>query len=390
MVGAERGRSGPKDYYTVLEVGRDASPGEIKASFRRLAKKFHPDLNRDNPKEAEERFKDISEAYEVLADAGKRAEYDTRRPPKPFGPDGFRWESFSHFDDLEDLFGPEAAAVSMESLFGRGRAAGRGPRRGADVSATVRISLHEVATGAERAVKVARWSLCPGCVGTGGAPGMDLRQCPACGGLGQVKSVQSRGSARFISITSCHHCRGKGRVVEAPCARCAGRGRVQEVRSLFVRVPPGVESGVRLRLPGEGDEGTGGGERGDAFVTAHVDTDPRFRRDGSDLTLAEPVYIDYTTAALGGEATVTALTGAAATLRIPPGTQTGTTFRLRGTGLPDNYGNAGDLFVRVEVSVPERLGDDERALLEQLKGRQGKRGAGERMKEWLRSRRRRE
>lgn len=340
-----------KDYYRILGVSRDASPQEIKKAYRRLALKYHPDKNPNDP-EAAERFKEMNEAYEVLSDPDKRRSYDRYGTPAghPMG-EGFPDFDFGFGSLFEDLF---------EGVFGGTRRAA--VQRGADLRYTLAVTLEEVARGAEKEIVIPRFGGCDVCGGTGARPGTRPKACPLCRGSGQLRF--SRG---LLTVSqTCHQCRGEGSVIEAPCRRCQGEGRVQQERVITVKVPAGVETGTRLRVAGEGEAGPRGGVAGDLYVLIQVQEHPIFRREGDDLLCEIP--ISFTQAALGGEVRVPTLTGMIP-MHIPPGTQPGTEFRLEGYGLPSfrGYGR-GDLKVKVVVEIPTRLTMRQRELLEQLQG----------------------
>lgn len=368
-----------RDYYETLGVPRGASKDEVKRAYRRLAKKHHPDLNKDNPRAADE-FKRISEAYEVLVDDEKRRIYDAYGPEglrqQVWGGEGFDWDRFTHAADVEDLFGGDF----FQSFFGRSRSpfggglfeellrggvpgARRGPSPGRDAQVQVELSLEEVARGVRKEVTLRHPVPCPACDGTG-AEDARLITCPTCNGQGQVSSSQRRGHSQYITITTCPKCSGRGRWPERPCARCGGAGRVSDVRTIAVDIPPGVPHGVQLRIPGRGLAGDRGAPPGDLYVAVATRPHEVFERDGDDVVMDLPVSI--TQAALGAEVEVSTLDGAAR-LRIPPGTQSGTVLRLRGKGLPRfQRSGRGDQLVRIIVRTPTRLSAEERRLFEQL------------------------
>ncbi|HEV8661630.1 MAG TPA: molecular chaperone DnaJ [Candidatus Methylomirabilis sp.] len=341
-----------RDFYDILGIDRDATPEQVKKAYRKLAHQYHPDKNQGN-KEAEERFKEVSEAYETLSQPDKRAAYDR------FGHAGVgrAAEGFSDFADVgfgglfDDLF---------EGFFGTtGRRRGAG-QRGADLRYNLTISLEEAARGLEKQVRIPRMEACGTCGGSGAKPGSRPRTCGVCRGTGQVRF--SRG---FLSVSQpCQQCRGEGTVLEDPCRSCHGQGRVKVERGLSVKIPPGVETGTRLRVSGEGEAGVRGGGRGDLYVVIQVAEHPIFVRDGDDLLCEVPV--SFTQAALGGELRIPTLTGSTK-LRVPPGTQSGAEFRLRGQGMPSLRGyGVGDLRVRILVEVPTRLTARQRELLEEF------------------------
>jgi len=355
-----------KDYYQVLGVPKNASQAEIKKAYRKLAQQHHPDANPGNAR-AEERFKEISAAYEVLGDAEKRKQYDQVRDmaASGFGAGGFpgagfpgggfpgggrvRFEDIG-FGDLGDLFG---------GLFGgRAGSPGRAAARGADLEAEVTVSFDEAMVGTTQAVRVTGPVPCETCGGSGAAPGTAPSTCPQCGGVGQINVNQGL----FQMSETCPRCRGAGRVVEEACPTCHGTGSRNRARTLQVRIPAGVRDGARIRLTGKGESGPPGGRPGDLYVNVRVRPHRFFGRKGSDLTLELPVT--YPEAALGAHVKVPTLNGAV-TMRIPPGTPNGKTFRLRGKGAPKR-GGRGDLLVTVRVEVPRRLSKRERELLAQL------------------------
>lgn len=367
------------DYYGILGVARGASSEEIKRAYRRLAKKHHPDLNKDDPKGAEERFKRISEAYEVLADDDKRRIYDQYGPDglkqQVWGGQGFDWSRFTHAQDLEDIFGPDlfqsffgrsAGGSLFEQFFGGGVSSRpRGPAPGRDARIDVELDLADVLRGGRKEVNLHYPMTCPACRGTG-AEGERLVTCPTCGGRGEVSSSQRRGYSQFITITTCSKCRGRGQWPESPCRRCSGEGRITEDRTIAVEIPPGAPDGAQLRVPGRGLAGEKGGVPGDLYVVVHVRPDPRFVRDGDDLILDLP--ITPPDAALGAEVEVPTMDGTSR-VHIPPGIQNHTILRLRGKGLPRFRGRGrGDQLVRVVVMTPTHLSAEERRLWEQLRG----------------------
>ncbi|HEV8398115.1 MAG TPA: molecular chaperone DnaJ [Vicinamibacterales bacterium] len=345
-----------RDYYEVLGVAKTATDQEIKSAYRKLALKHHPDRN-PGDKHAEDLFKEAAEAYSVLADTDKRHMYDR------FGHAGLGGAATGGFDPsvftgFEDILGGLGDVFGLGDIFGGGRR--RGPQRGSDLRYDLEISFDESAKGAEMALQIPRAEQCETCRGNGAAEGSKPSTCPQCQGRGQLRYQQGF----FTVARTCGQCRGTGTVIAKPCPTCKGAGRVQKERKLTVRIPPGIASGQRLRLTGEGEAGPSGGPSGDLYVVVHVQEHPFFQREGNDLFCEVPV--SYPTLALGGEITVPTLESTEA-LRIPEGTQTGTTFRLRGKGMPDVGGRGrGDLQVTVRVSIPKKLTKDQRKLLEDL------------------------
>ncbi len=347
-----------RDFYEVLGVGRQASEQEIKSAYRKLALQVHPDRNPNEKEAAEERFKEITEAYSVLADPEKRAAYD-RYGHAGLGSMGGFTPDFSStiFSDFEDIFGD---FFGFGELFGRGRGRRPRPERGADLRYDLEITFEEAATGLDTKIKIPRWDNCPSCQGSGARKGSGPVSCSTCGGRGQIRHQQG-----FFTITrTCPHCRGRGQVVRDECPACHGEGRVRQEKVLQIKIPPGVDDGTRLRVSGEGEAGTLGGHPGDLYVVPKVCDHPYFERRGSDLYCTIPVSIAQ--AALGAEIKVPSLRGLER-LRIPEGTQTGSVFRLRGLGMPSLDGRGpGDLYVAMRVVVPTRLSREQRRLLETL------------------------
>jgi molecular chaperone DnaJ len=379
MAGAKR------DYYEVLGVPRDAPKEEIKRSYRRLAKEYHPDMAKGmGKKEAEERFKELSEAYEVLSDDEKRALYDRYGyagvEQRVWGGQGFDWSRFTRYRDVEDIFGQDffdqfirgfgfGGGSIFDEFFGRqGRGTGgrsRGASRGRDLQMDLDISLRDVTHGGRREVEIPAGVACEDCGGTG-AEGGRLKSCPSCGGSGQVSTVQRRGFGQLVTITTCDRCGGRGRWAEERCKACKGRGTTSKTTKVALEIPRGAPDGLHLRLSGKGEPGGAG--PGDLFVVLHIRDQPPFRREGRDLVVE--VFIPYPVAVLGREIEVPTLDGSAR-LKVPPGTQPGTVLRMKGKGLPDMEGASGDQLVRIAISVPATLSPEERKLLEQLMALQG-------------------
>jgi molecular chaperone DnaJ len=348
-----------RDYYDVLGVGRSASDQEIKSAYRKLALQFHPDRNPDSKDESTEKFKEITEAYSVLADSQKRAMYDRYGHAGVSGSAGAgAWPDFSStiFSDFEDIFG---------DLFGFGGGAGRGrgrrgAQRGADLRYDLEISFEEAASGLETKIKIPRWETCSSCSGRGTRKGSAPVTCDACAGRGQIRHQQG-----FFTLTqTCPRCQGIGQVIRDACPTCHGEGRLRQERVLGIKIPAGVEDEMRLRVSGEGEAGTYGGPSGDLFVVLRVREHPYFERQGNDLYCDIPISI--TQAVLGSEIKVPTLHGQER-LRIPEGTQSNAVLRLRGKGVPSVDGHGpGDLYVRVHVVIPTHLTRDQRRLVEML------------------------
>jgi molecular chaperone DnaJ len=343
-----------RDYYEILGIPRTASEADVKKAFRRLAREVHPDVS-DAP-DAEERFREAAEAYEVLSDSERRELYDR------FGHAGLRSRGYQpgHFDfgSLSDIF----SAFFGDDLFGVGGRSAR--RRGADLVAEVEVELAEAATGTARHVPFEVAATCPRCQGDGAEPGSGVTTCPTCHGAGQVSQVSRSAFAQFVRTEPCPQCRGAGRVVERACEECRGAGRVVEERRLEVVIPAGIHDGQRIRITGEGHAGALGGRAGDVYVRVRVKPDPRFVREGDDVF--STVDLTLTQAALGAAVTIPTLDGDAE-LEFEAGTQPGEVRVLRGSGMPILQAHGrGDHRVLVNVLVPRRLSADQRRLLEEF------------------------
>ena len=346
-----------RDYYEVLGVDRDASDQDVKSAYRKLALQHHPDRN-PGDKAAEEKFKEAAEAYAVLADADKRARYDR------FGHAGVSSTSGQGFDPsvftgFEDILGGLGDIFGFGDVFGGGRRRS-GPQRGADLRYDLEVTFAQSAKGTETAIQIPRHEACATCTGTGAAPGTTATQCGQCRGSGQIRFQQGF----FTMARTCSTCRGSGRVMTTPCTTCRGEGQVEQHRKLSVKIPPGISSGQRLRLQGEGEGGARGGPAGDLYVVIFVQDDERFTRDGNDLHTETEVA--FTTLALGGEIAVPGIDDPHR-LTIPEGTATATIFRLKGKGMPDVSGRGkGDLLITVKGTTPRKLNREQRELLEKL------------------------
>jgi molecular chaperone DnaJ len=356
-----------RDYYEVLGVGRKASKDEIKQSYRKLAMKFHPDMNKENPKAAEEKFKEISEAYEVLVDDDKRVQYDQyghAGVSTTFGTGGFDWSNFTHFGDISDIFGGAGGGFGgsiFDQFFGGGRQ--RGPREGRSLRYDIEVSIEEAAKGVDKELRIPHSITCDTCKGQGAKPG-DFHTCPTCKGSGQVQRGQKRGYTSFVTVTNCPTCRGSGKQVVKKCPACGGAGVQQTTSTIQVSVPKGADEGMRLRIRGAGEASDNGGPPGDLYIVVHIADHPVFERDGANLWVEAP--ITFAQAALGAEIQVPTLDGTAL-VTVPAGTQTGMVFRLKGRGLPDVRGySSGDEFVKVTVVTPTRLSSQQKDLMKQL------------------------
>ncbi len=349
-----------KDYYQILGVGRNATAEEIKKAYRQLALKYHPDRN-PGDKAAEEKFKEASEAYEVLRDPEKRRLYDQ------YGHEGLRDSGFTGFRDFGDIFG--AFGDIFEDLFGfrDARRAWSGPQAGADRRFDLEIDFLDAARGTEVTVEIPRNVNCSTCGGSGLRPGSRKTVCPVCGGRGQV--TQTHGFLRIS--TTCSRCQGMGEFIADPCPACRGQGRQVEKKKLAIKIPPGVDNGVHLVMAGEGDAGVRGGPPGDLYIVVHVRPHPLFRRVGDHLVLTLP--ISFTQAALGGTVSIPTLDGNRE-LQIPAGSQPGETIILKGEGIPHLKGHGrGDLQVELNVVIPRHLSERQRQLLQEFAASEGSR-----------------
>jgi len=346
-----------KDYYELLGVDRDADQKEIKKAYRNLAKKYHPDMNQDG-EDTSEKFKEISEAYEILSDPDKRARYDQ------YGHSGINDQDFN-FDDfarggfggLDDLF----------NMFGFGGMGGRrqnGPRRGADLQYRMQISFEDAAFGGKKEIRIPREEECDHCSGSGAEPGSDVKTCPTCQGSGQVRSSKQTPFGQFTQSRVCPECGGDGKIISEPCSKCGGSGKIRKQRKLTVNIPAGVDTGTRLRMAGEGQAGEKGGPAGDLYIIIDVEEHELFDRRGNDLYCEVP--ISFVQATLGDKIKVPTLEGKVQ-FDIPAGTQPGNSFRLKNKGIAhlNGYGR-GDQYIKVKVMIPKELDQKQKELLEEF------------------------
>lgn len=348
-----------RDLYEVLGLQKGASDDEIKKAYRKLAKKYHPDLN-PGDKEAEKKMKEVNGAYEVLSDAEKKARYDQYGfagidPNYAGGAGGGGFGGFQDFD-LGDIFG---------SMFGGGfggqQTRHNGPRKGENLRITLQLTFEEAVFGCEKSVSVTRNESCRDCGGTGAKKGTSPETCPVCRGSGQVQSTQRTPFGVFSSSSPCQNCKGTGKIIKEPCPSCKGEGRVRKTRTIRVKIPAGIDDGQTISLRGEGNGGTQGGPAGDLYVTVYVKEHKMFKRDGQDIILEMP--ISFAQAALGATLTVPTVDGKVQ-YDLPEGTQTGTVFRLRGSGVPSVNGRGrGDQYVKVNVEIPRNLNHEQKELL---------------------------
>ncbi len=356
-----------RDYYEVLGVEKSADDATIKKAYRKLAMQFHPDKNPDN-KEAEEKFKEASEAYEILSDKDKRQLYDQYGHAgieNQFGAGGFSWENFTHRGDLNDIFGDSFGGI-FESIFGGGFG-GRSQRssnRGEDLQIELSLSLKEIAVGVDKTIKIGTKESCDKCGGSGSSDGAS-ETCSQCRGTGQVRQIRQSLFGQMQTVSECPSCRGEGKIIKNKCTKCYGEGRMGKVKEINVKVPAGVEEGQYIRLRGQGNVGPRGGTRGDILVLIHEKQDDVFERDGNNIVLEFPISVSQ--AVLGDEIIVPTLTGSVK-MKVPSGTQSGRLFRLKGQGIQGlNSYSRGDQIVRAIVVTPTKLNKEETELYTRLK-----------------------
>ncbi|GCE25720.1 molecular chaperone DnaJ [Dictyobacter alpinus] len=347
-----------RDYYEVLGVSRSATDDEIKKSFRRLAKQYHPDANKEQGAEA--RFIEINEAYEILSDQQKRSAYDRYgHAGVAGGAGGAAGFDFGGFNNLNDIF---------ETFFSGSAGGGQrrsGPQRGADLRYELTISFEEAVFGCQKEIELPRWETCSTCRGNGAQPGTSTQRCPSCQGSGEIRRVQQSIFGQFVNVTMCERCRGEGRIITTPCEKCRGQGRVRNNRRVVVNIPAGVDDGINVRVTGEGEVSARGGTPGNLYVVLTVKSHEFFKRQGNDIIYELP--ISFTQAALGDEVDVPTVDGKTTLLKIPAGTQSNRSFRLKGMGVPVVHSSArGDQHVIVKVVTPTNLTTEQRQLLEEF------------------------
>ena len=354
-----------RDYYDVLGVDKSADATAIKKAYRKLAMKYHPDKN-PGDKEAEEKFKEINEAYEVLSDETKRRNYDQ------FGHEGVNGQGFGGaggfggqgFGGFDDIFGDIFGDMFGGGFSGGSRQRRRGPERGADIKQRVNISFEEAAFGKKVQVKINRSEECDQCHGSGAKPGTSKKTCPTCHGSGQVQSVQRTPFGNIASTRTCSTCNGEGEVIDSPCSKCHGKGSIRKTKTIEVDIPAGIDNGQMIKLGGQGELGTRGGPRGDLYIEVNVQSHPLFTRDGYDVYLEMP--ITFAQATLGDKIQVPTLDGKVE-YEVPEGTQTGTVFRLKGKGIPKLKPNVrGDQYVKVTVEIPKKLNEKQKELVREF------------------------
>jgi len=350
--------AGQKDYYDILGVDKDASQKEIKKAYRKLAKKYHPDMNKDDP-DTSEKFKEISEAYEILSDPDKRERYDryghSGINDNDFNFDDFAQGGFGGFDDIFDMF-----------FGGRSRRGSRrrGPQKGSDLQYRMEITFEEAAFGVEKEITIPRTESCETCGGSGAKPGTDVKTCPKCDGNGQIRVTQRTPFGQFTQTKTCDRCGGTGKIVKTPCPDCNGTGKQRRHRNLTVNIPAGVDDGNRLRMAGEGEAGEKGAPSGDLYIIINVKNHDIFERKGDDIYCEVP--INFVQATLGDEIKVPTLDGKVK-FTIPEGTQPGTTFRLKDKGIPHlNRHGRGDEYIKAKVIIPKHLSQEQKDLLKEF------------------------
>lgn len=366
--------SDSKDYYKILGIEKSASPDEIKKAYRTLAKKFHPDLNQDKKEEAEKKFKEISEAYEVLIDPKKKQIYDTygyEGVSQQFGQGGFQWDNFTHADDISDIFsaffGGRGGGI-FDSFFSGGGSARSGrpaKHHGGDIKIHMKLTLKEMYTGDSKTVKYTRQVSCPECRGTGAKHGHEGKTCTDCSGTGQRKYKTQSMFGTMIQVGTCPTCGGEGKVIEEKCTKCFGDGRIKEEHTLKINVPPGVFDNAYMRIEGQGNTGKRGGTTGDLIVIFSQIPDKRFTREDDDLYT--DISITFPDAVLGVEREIELLDGKKVKVKVPEGTESGKLLVLKSKGMPSvNSHHQGNLYVKVNISVPKKAGSKLKNSLREL------------------------
>lgn len=369
-----------RDYYEVLGVSRDATPDQLKKAYRQLAKKYHPDVNKDD-ENAAEKFKEVAEAYEILSDEQKRATYDRfghdAFDPTKGGAGGFGGfgEGMGGFGDIFDMFFGNSGGNQRRR---------NGPQRGADREVRLDINFEDAVFGMEKDFDIQRIEKCGQCNGSGAEAGSDVKTCPQCQGSGQVRSAQNTPFGRFETVKTCPKCQGDGKIIEKPCSNCKGTGKVRKKRTINVRIPAGIDTGSRLRMQGEGEAGSNGGPAGDLYITIVVRSHERFSRDGYNLICQ--MDIDFIQAALGAEIDLALLGGVNHKMVIPAGTQPGDILTVKGKGIPHLHSQrSGDLKVVIQVKIPTKLNKRQKELLENFyednDDKDGKKGIIDRLKD---------
>lgn len=351
-----------KDYYELLGVEKTASKDEIKKAFRQLARKYHPDVNSEP--DAEERFKEIGKAYEILSDDDKRAVYD-RYGEQGINNQGFGQSQFDFgFGGLDEIFSSLFGEFDFGGFGGR-RSNPNAPRKGSDLRLDLEIDFEEAFNGAEEEIEISHLEECPKCSGTGAEPGSQKTTCQTCGGAGQVQHVTRTMMGNFTQVSPCPTCHGSGMVIESPCSECRGEGRVSKKKKLTLKIPKGVESGVKMRVSGAGDAGKNGGPTGDLYVVIYVKEHEIFKRDGANLYLEQPISVAQAT--LGDTITIPTVEGET-TLKLHSATQHDEVFKIKNEGMPylNSPSQRGDLFVKIDVAIPKNLSKEEQKLYQQL------------------------
>jgi len=366
-----------RDYYEILGVTKDATDAKIKKAYRELARKYHPDLNPDTKSDAEEKFKEVSEAYEVLMDKDKRARYDQFGHSGVFnqGAGGFQWSDFTHYQDVEDIFGDFGGSIFNMFFGGNRRSRRTGPKKGNDLRYDITISLKNAFDSIERTINMEKMVICPECKGSRSKSGSSPATCHTCNGSGQVQKVRATPFGQFATVTTCDSCHGSGQIINDPCLKCRGKGSVRGKKKIKVKIPAGIEDGSHIRIPGEGNPSTTGGPPGDLYIVVHIKNDSNFYREGTELLYDQ--IISFPQATLGDTITVNTIDGKVQ-MKIPAGTRHGKVLRLKGKGMPDlRTGRRGDQHVRIFIDIPKSLSKEQKDLIRKLGDSFGKTPAEE-------------